>query len=211
MTPNQRHNRRLMVHLLLISAAILALSIGEEMRAERDAEALSEGGQTRQVARSFERGARTLIPRFEEGAGSPEGSGDDVAAQEFLQVLSGEELESWIASTASDGFEQSMTDCLNSWWLLDQGIEGDVQIELVLDTSGLKEAAVLMHSDVPPGPKACFSEALYGAAWPSTAGQNVVAVVDLSFNNAPMESPPSKKPLDEMGEELEEDPLDTGE
>ena len=32
MTPNQKHNRRFMVHLLLISSAIFVLAAGEKLR-----------------------------------------------------------------------------------------------------------------------------------------------------------------------------------
>ena len=222
MTPNQRHNRRFMIHLLMISTAIFALSLGEKLRAERDAAIPESVESVARVPQSFEKGARTVIPRPQEETPSAAGSvpvelpePEDTSLQGGLpdvqEALSGEALEASIRSTTAEAFRADLLECLNSWWLLDQGIEGQVDLEFVVDESGLKEAAVLDHSGVPFGPLTCFSSALYRTSWPASLDGEMVVVHSVVFSNSHAEVPEDMVEVDAMGEEREEEGSDTGE
>ena len=158
MTPNQKHNRRFMVHLLLISSAIFVLSAGEKLRAERDAEKEARDYEN-QVPKTYEQGGRVPIPR--EAAVVAEGSVEEAVAPEAKESnqdtslqgglpssqgrFAGEALQEAIARTMRDSVTEDMMECLNAWWLLDPGIEGHVDLEYVIDESGLKAAAVVDH------------------------------------------------------------------
>ena len=177
MTPNQRHNRRMMVQLLVMAAAIFALSIAEDMRAERDAQSEQVSGGSPRVAATYALGSRAVLPE-------PEGhSAERPSKQAFLQVVTATEFQNWVDSSASANWELSVPDCLISWWLLDQGIEGEMQFEFVVGSQGLQEIAVVHHQEVPAGPAKCLSAAFHAQSWPTTSGQVVVAVYDLAFSN----------------------------
>jgi len=226
MTPNQRHNRRFMIYLLMISTAIFALSLSEKMREERDLERMQPKDYERQLPKTFEEGARTVIPRDIAQAAGPdarENEADeaeeegttDTSLQGGLpaptEILEGEALRGALAKTMRDDATEDIMDCLNTWWLLDPGIEGRVELEYVIDASGLKEAAIVDHADVPFGPLSCFATALYRTAWPGSSEGEVVILQPVVFSNAyqePVEEEPQA--LDAMGEDLDEDLDDAG-
>ena len=178
MTPNQRHNRRMMIQLLVIAAAIMALSVSEKMRAERDAQESQEEGSTPRVSKTYAPGARAVLP----SPASQEEQED--AENSHLQVVSAVEFQSWLDDLVAEEWEASVSDCLYSWWLLDQGIEGEVGFEFVIDSRGLQETAVLHHQGIPVGPAACLSKAMTQQSWPSSSGEKVVAVKNWWFSSS---------------------------
>jgi hypothetical protein len=196
MSPNQRHNRRLMVYLLLISSAVFALSLSEKMREERDLEAAVPLDYVAQTPKSFEEGARVVIPpemaksplpKANEDHGAEDGLVDTSlqgGLPEAKSLLKGEDLRIAIAQTMRDEVTEDIMECLNAWWLLDPAIEGRVDLEVVLDASGLKEAAIVDHAEVPFGPLSCFATALYRTAWPGSAEGDVVTRQPVVFSNA---------------------------
>ena len=44
-------------------------------------------------------------------------------------------------------------------------LHGDVAVSFQIDATGLTDAWILEHSDVPFGPLTCFSAAVYGVDW----------------------------------------------
>jgi hypothetical protein len=219
MTPNQRHNRRLMVYLLMISSAVFALSLSEKMRKDRDSKAAEGPDYVQQTAKSFEPGARVVIPR--EMAASPAPSGGSVQAEEAGLVdtslqgglpapksfLAGAELQEAFAHTMREAATEDIMECLNAWWLLDPAIEGRVDLEVVLDHTGLKEAAIVDHAQVPFGPLSCFATALYRTQWPASSEGEVVILQPVVFSNAfvaPQEGEDEGVVLDALGEDGED-------
>ena len=177
MTPNQRHNRRMMVQLLVMAAAILALSVGEDMRAERDAQSEQGTDGVPRAAMTYVPGSRAVLPSQKSGEEGEPGT------QAFLQVVSAAEFQNWLDSSASAKWDAPVSDCLVSWWLLDQGIEGNLRFEFVINAEGLQEVAVVHHQGVPLGPAECLSKVFHAQSWPTTSGEAVVAVQDLAFSN----------------------------
>lgn len=201
MSPNQRHNRRLMFYLLLISTAVFALSLSEKLRREREDEAVQPRDYLAQTPTSFEKGARVAIPRELAQSVGPK-SGEprepvnpeeeeglvDTSLQGGLpepnSLLSGAALQEAFAQTIRDEVTSDIMECLNAWWMLDPAIEGRVELEVVLDKTGLKEAAIVDHAKVPFGPLSCFATALYRTAWPGSAEGEVVILLPVVFSNA---------------------------
>lgn len=222
MTPNQRHNRRFMFYLLMISSAVFALSLSEKMREERDLEALAAPDYLAQKPKSFEEGARVVIPpEMAESPGSPRADVGEEAEEGLIDtslqgglpepksLLRGEDLRIAIAQTMRDAVTADIMECLNAWWLLDPGIEGRVDLEVVLDASGLKEAAIVDHAEVPFGPLSCFATALYRTAWPGSAEGDVVTLQPVVFSNAlalPGDDEAGREVprVDALGEDLED-------
>ena len=116
-----------------------------------------------------------------------------------------------IAQTMRDSAIEDIMDCLNAWWLLDPGIEGHVELEYVIDSTGLKEAAIVDHTEVPFGPLTCFATALYRTRWPASSEGEVVNVQPdvFSYSYTPPEDE-NAQPVDALGEELDEEDEDTG-
>jgi hypothetical protein len=221
MSPNQRHNRRLMFYLLLISSAIFALSLSEKMREERDLEAMVPPDYVAQTPKSFEEGARVVIPPEMAKSPLPKANVDDDAEDglvdtslqgglpEATSLLKGEDLRIAIAQTMRDEVTEDIMECLNAWWLLDPAIEGRVDLEVVLDASGLKEAAIVDHAEVPFGPLSCFATALYRTPWPGSAEGDVVTLQPVVFSNALVVSEedaagPDGLSVDALGEGIED-------
>ena len=178
MTPNQRHNRRMMIQLLVMGAAIMALSVGEKMRSERDAQESQEEASTPRTPKTYVPGARAILP-----SSSAQEEQED-AGSSHLQVVSAVEFQSWLDDLVAEDWDTSVSDCLYSWWLLDQGIEGEVGFEFVIDARGLQETAVLHHQGIPAGPAACLSKAMAQQSWPSTSGEKVIAVKNWRFSSS---------------------------
>ena len=65
-------------------------------------------------------------------------------------------------------------DCLHQWWMIDPALTGDIQLEFVFNADGLGGVDILDHSEVPVGPLGCFTEALYGTAWPPLGEETVI-------------------------------------
>jgi hypothetical protein len=219
MSPNQRHNRRLMFYLLLISTAIFALSLSEKLRKEREAEGDQPRNYEAQTPSSFEKGARVEIPRELAQSSEPrapvkpeeqEGLVDTSlqgGLPEASSFLSGAALQDAFAQTMRDAVTEDIMECLNAWWLLDPAIEGRVELEVVLDHTGLKKAAIVDHAAVPFGPLSCFATALYSTAWPASAEGEVVILQPVVFSNAhvaPLEGEVDPVDVDALGEEGED-------
>jgi hypothetical protein len=219
MTPNQRHNRRLMVYLLLISSAVFALSLSEKMRKDRDLKVAEGPDYVEQTPKSFEEGARVLIPREMAPAPTPKGGEapeeEDGLVDTSLQgglpapksFLTGEDLQEAFALTMREDVTEDIMECLNAWWLLDPAIEGRVDLEVVLDSTGLKEAAIVDHAQVPFGPLSCFATALYRTQWPASSDGEVVILVPVVFSNAfvaPQDVAGEDVELDALGEDAED-------
>ena len=94
-------------------------------------------------------------------------------------------------------------ECLNAWWLLDPGIEGHVDLEYVIDETGLKEAAVVDHAEVPFGPLSCFATALYRTAWPGSAEGEMVIAQSIVFSNAQVPIPEDEELGGQEGPQVE--------
>lgn len=192
MTPNQRHNRRMMLQLLVMAAAIMALSVGEEMRAERDAKADPESAK---VAQTHAPGSRAVLPAM---APEQESVLDNSS---FLQVVSSAEFQTWLDSSMSSEWDSAVSDCLYAWWLLDQGIEGNLGLEFVIGPEGLREAAVVHHKSVPDGPAQCLSETFYGTPWPTTSGETLAAAKTVVFSSGSSTESSAEVPLAEKERE----------
>ena len=184
MTPNQRHNRRMMIQLLVMAAAIMALSVAEERRAERDATREEASASTPQVAETYALGARAVL------APADSSESQEGGRESFLQVVSAAEFQHWLDTSASSEWESAVNDCLYSWWLLDQGIEGELGFEFEVDAQGFSRVSVRHHQTVPQGPANCLLAAMKQQSWPSTAGESLLAVKNWSFSSS-AESTPS--------------------
>jgi hypothetical protein len=223
MSPNQLHNRRFMFYLLMISSAIFALSVTERMREQREQKRMKGPDYESQLPKTYKEGARTVIPRElnqaktdgsaggvqvvmeeaeEEGIVDTSLQGGLPAPTEFLE---GEALRTAFARTMRDEATEDIMECLNAWWMLDPGIEGRVELEVVIGDQGLKEAAILDHTAVPFGPLSCFSTALYRTAWPGSSEGDVVILQPVVFSNALPEEPEEEpSALDALGEATED-------
>ena len=92
-------------------------------------------------------------------------SGELVPEEEIVQML---------RRVMEEEVIDSIEDCLHAWWMLDPALEGRVVLEFQLDSTGLAEAGIRDHSDVPLGPLTCFATALYAADWPGSEGETTV-------------------------------------
>lgn len=61
-----------------------------------------------------------------------------------------------------------------------EGREDELTIEVHLDADGLAAVALLGAEDLPPALAECYAEALWGTAWPRTAGGEVT--MELPFS-----------------------------
>lgn len=237
MTPNQRHQRRFVLYLLLISTAIFVLTMGEHMREKREKErerAAKLADQPKdyknQDPKTYEKGGRTAIPRTlaqqvektpnpeEASPDKPDESVTDTSLQAGLpeptEVLEGDALRQAIAQTMRDDVTEDILFCLEVWWMKDPGIQGVVELEYVIDEQGLREAFVVDHTDVPFGQLTCFATALYRTAWPASVEGEVVISQPIIFSPDETQEgsePPQPSVVDGQGEELssgEEEDLD---
>jgi len=58
-----------------------------------------------------------------------------------------------------------ITECLDAWYELTPDLEASVDLAFQLDSSGLQDAWVDDHDDVPFGPLTCFGGAVYEVDW----------------------------------------------
>ena len=223
MTPNQRHQRRFVLYLLLISTAIFVLTIGEQMREKREKErerAAKLADQPKdyksQDPKTYEKGGRTAIPRklaqkIEKTPPpeEPKDAVEDTSLQAGLpaptESLEGDGLRTAIAQTMRDEVTEDILFCLEVWWMKDPGIQGMVELEYVIDEGGLKEAFVVDHTEVPFGQLSCFATALYRTAWPASAEGEVVISQPIIFSPDEKQGgdqPAQPSVVDGQGEEL---------
>ena len=90
---------------------------------------------------------------FRSHLASLEAANKDTSLQEDTVIkerFSGEALQEAVSRTMRDSVTEDIVEC-RYWWLLDPGIEGHVDLEYVIDETGLKEAAVVDHAEVPFG------------------------------------------------------------
>lgn len=64
-----------------------------------------------------------------------------------------------------DAVRDDLSDCVGSWMALDPTLSGQVNVGFQIDATGLTDAWVADHTDVPMGPLSCFSSAVYGVDW----------------------------------------------
>ena len=189
----KQYQRRVALQLLLISGALFALAVSQkaveqvreaEARAEEEAAAQAPREPEKRSPRTFRAGARTPIPRDlqiqeeseETGGEEPlvptladrpgDGAADDLVPEE--------EIVEMVRRVMEEEVVDSIEDCLHAWWMLDPALEGRVVLEFQLDATGLAEAGIRDHSEVPMGPLTCFATALYAADWPGSEGETTV-------------------------------------
>jgi hypothetical protein len=66
---------------------------------------------------------------------------------------------------AMKGVQDEIGDCVEQWAEVEPAMQGRVTLAFQLDASGLQDAWIEQHSDVPGGPLSCFATALYSADW----------------------------------------------
>jgi hypothetical protein len=189
----KQYHRRVALQLLLISGALFALAVSQkaveqvreaEARAEAEAAVQAPREPEKRSPRTFRAGARTPIPRdlqIEEESEETEEEEERVSTQANRpgagaadDLVPEEEIMQMLERIMEEEVVDSIEDCLHAWWMLDPALSGRVILEFKLDATGLAEAGIRDHSDVPVGPLTCFATALYAADWPGSEGESTV-------------------------------------
>ncbi len=178
------HQRRAAFRLVIVAGVILVMSLsGKKAKERREAKAaeaqapVPEAVAPREAPvgsgspRTWAPGERTAVPRpalptrTRPDAPPVLGSGEprDEDA-ELRDALSG----------SLQAVVPEVRDCLTQWWMLDPELAGALELEFVLDATGLQAVQILDHSEVPVGPMSCFATALYDAEWPRVEGEVTV-------------------------------------
>jgi hypothetical protein len=133
---------------------------------------------TRIAARTHRPGARTTIPRLlpattGRAAVDPTPAGPPAQLAPATRPLTdrrpdpgagGEAMKSEIMRRLQVADEAANL-CLKSWAGIDPTLETGVRIRFTLDARGLDEVFLEDRADVPAGPLACLSEAIYQQDW----------------------------------------------
>ncbi|MDP2316630.1 MAG: hypothetical protein Q8P41_27295 [Pseudomonadota bacterium] len=80
--------------------------------------------------------------------------------------------------------------CLDGWAALDPGLAGSVSMAFQLDASGLEDAWVVDHSDVPFGPLSCFGSAIGGIDWTGVTSEPLEVTFPFQFDSNPAPATP---------------------
>lgn len=127
-------------------------------------------------ARTWSEGSRVHVPRpsrlsvpYHTANAAPSPDDTDVES-ELPTTLTAEQIREVIREDVLDPLQECVTD----WMEVDPGLEGRVVVGFTVGPEGLVDVEIVDHTEVPPGPLACFSEALWDADWPPIAGDVVV-------------------------------------
>ena len=72
--------------------------------------------------------------------------------------------------------------CLGEWMALDPTLAGKVNVGFQLDATGLTDAWIVDHSDVPLGPLSCFGSAVYGVDWSGVTTEPLEVTFPFTFS-----------------------------
>lgn len=133
-------------------------------------------------ARTWRSGARTPVPRAPSRARRPDAGAPSPAPEVPAEAGPIDRREHPPADAAQtrdaiwsrlDDVEADIETCLDAWRAEDPDLEGTVNMGFQIDASGLQQAFVVDHSDVPLGPLSCFSAAIGDVDWSELSSEPV--------------------------------------
>ena len=150
---HRKAQRRSMLYMVGISAAVLALSYlgkAERDRLEAIDAAAEEALRAAMVPDGYHPGASV------EFGLSPSNTGGE--------ALSSEGLASWFEGVWN---QRLVSDCMISWWLVDPQITGEISMSVVYGSAGAETLRISQFNSVPPSASTCIIDVLNGLSWPS--------------------------------------------
>jgi hypothetical protein len=149
---HQKAQRRAMIYMLGISAAVLAMSyLGKTERDRLDAidAANEEALRVAMVPDGYHPGASVEFELSLELS-----DGESVAVDDLQDWFDGE----WDPQVVSD--------CMIAWWLVDPQISGEISMEVIYGPSGPQTLRVSEFSELPYTASSCLVTAIDGIDWP---------------------------------------------
>ena len=150
---HQKAQRRAMLYMLGISAAVLAMSyLGKAERDRLDAvdAANEEALRLAMVPDGYHPGATVefeLSPGLSDGESMAEGA-----------------LQEWFDG---EWDPQVVADCMIAWWLVDPQISGEIPLEVICGSLGPQTLRVSQFSELPTTVSSCFVAVIEQLDWPA--------------------------------------------